>query len=54
VDVYSFGVTVWEMVSRRRPREGMDGMQICAMWIASPESMKLPPIPVPDDAGGHM
>jgi hypothetical protein len=54
VDVYSFGVTVWEMVSRRRPREGLDGMQICALWIASPESMQLPPIPVPDDAGGGM
>lgn len=44
--MYSLGVTIWEMVERKRPFEGMDGMQICALWIADPERMTLPPLTV--------
>lgn len=28
----------------------MDGMHICALWIADPERMALPPLSVGDDA----
>lgn len=27
-DVYSFGVTLWELLERRRPYKGMDSYQI--------------------------
>ncbi|KAI8475778.1 MAG: hypothetical protein J3K34DRAFT_480500 [Monoraphidium minutum] len=51
-DVYSWGVTLWEMVERRRPHEGLSAMLVCAHWIATPELMRLPPLTVPDSAGG--
>ena len=38
-DVYSFGVSVWEMVERRRPFEGLDSLHICALWISDPEQV---------------
>ncbi|WIA15146.1 hypothetical protein OEZ85_001833 [Tetradesmus obliquus] len=49
-DVYSLGVTIWQMVERRRPFEGMDGMQICALWIADPGQMVLPALTVAESA----
>jgi serine/threonine protein kinase len=49
-DVYSLGVTIWQMVERRRPFEGMDGMQICALWISDPGQMVLPSLTVADNA----
>jgi hypothetical protein len=48
--VYSLGVTIWQMVERRRPFEGMDGMQICALWISDPGQMVLPLLTVADNA----
>jgi hypothetical protein len=38
------------MVERRRPFEGMDGMQICALWISDPSQMVLPLLTVADNA----
>jgi hypothetical protein len=43
-------VTIWQMVERRRPFEGMDGMQICALWISEPGQMVLPQLTVADNA----
>jgi len=43
-DVYSFGVTIWEMTERRRPFDGLDWMVIQAQWIMNPASMALPPL----------
>ena len=40
-DVYSFGVTMWEIVQRERPFEGMEFYQIVTSWSSDPESMKL-------------
>lgn len=48
--MYSLGVTIWQMVERRRPFEGMDGMQICALWIADPGQMVLPALTVAESA----
>lgn len=48
-DVYSFGVTMWEIVKRERPFEGMQFYEIVAGWSSDPESMKLEPFSVPKD-----
>ncbi len=50
-DVYSFGVTVWEVLERRRPHEGLDTFQMTAMWMSNPEAMALPDVTVPEGAG---
>lgn len=47
-DVYSFGVTLWEMVERRRPFESYDSLQICALWISDPSQLVLPQLSVPE------
>jgi hypothetical protein len=43
-------MTIWQMVERRRPFEGMDGMQICALWISDPAQMVLPALTLADNA----
>lgn len=48
--MYSFGVTLWELVMRERPFEGMQYYEIVAAWSNSPQSMKLEPIQFPKDA----
>jgi serine/threonine protein kinase len=47
-DVYSFGVTVWEVLERRRPHEGLDTFQMTALWMSDPEAMALPPVAIPE------
>ncbi|PRW39298.1 Mitogen-activated kinase kinase kinase dlk-1 [Chlorella sorokiniana] len=47
-DVYSFGVTLFEIMERRRPFAGMDGFQIQTQWYLDPQSMRLPRPGVPD------
>ena len=46
-DVYSFGVTLWELLSRRRPHADMTHFQIQTQWMLDPDLMKLPPVPLP-------
>ncbi|KAI3431344.1 hypothetical protein D9Q98_004402 [Chlorella vulgaris] len=48
-DVYSFGVTLWEIMERKRPFAGMDGFQIQTQWYLDPQGMRLPPPVVPED-----
>lgn len=48
-DVYSFGVTMWEIVKRERPFEGMQFYEIVAGWSSDPESMHLEPFSIPKD-----
>lgn len=47
-DVYAFGVTLWEILERKRPFGGMDGFQIQTQWYLEPNSMRLPRPIVPD------
>ena len=47
-DVYSFGVTMWEIVQRERPFEGMQFYEVVAGW-SEPEGMKLEPLSIPKD-----
>jgi serine/threonine protein kinase len=51
-DVYSFGVTVWEVMERKRPYAGMDGFQVQTQWLLDPESMKLQAPTVPPGLSG--
>lgn len=46
--VYSFGVTLFEVMERRRPFAGMDGFQIQTQWYLDPQSMRLPAVSIPD------
>ncbi len=53
-DVYSFGVILWELVSRKRPFADMDGFQIQTQWVLDPESMRFSAVEIPpglDTAG---
>jgi len=53
-DVYSFGVILWELVSRKRPFSDMDGFQIQTQWVLDPESMRFSAVEIPpglDSAG---
>lgn len=50
VQVYSFGVCLWEIVERERPFEGMTYYEIATQWLSNPEEMKLPPLSIPKDA----
>lgn len=53
-DVYSFGVILWELLSRKRPFADMDGFQIQTQWVIDPEAMRFSAVDVPeglDDAG---
>jgi serine/threonine protein kinase len=50
-DVYSFGVTLWESIERKRPWQGLDGMQLWTMWVSDPTNVKLPPLSIREAAG---
>lgn len=54
-DVYSFGVILWELLSRKRPFADMDGFQIQTQWVLDPESMRFSALEVPEglDAPGR-
>ncbi|KAL4440482.1 hypothetical protein ABPG75_003483 [Micractinium tetrahymenae] len=47
-DVYAFGVTLYEILERKRPFAGMDGFQIQTQWYLNPESMRLPAPTIPE------
>ena len=36
VDVFAFGVTLWEMLTRQRPHHNMEGFEIQALPPAGP------------------
>lgn len=48
LDVWSFGVTLWEIMERKRPFEGMQEVGVQAMWLNTPYQARLPPVKVPE------
>ncbi|GAB4814115.1 hypothetical protein N2152v2_001161 [Parachlorella kessleri] len=48
-DVWSFGVSLWELLERKRPYSGMDGFQVQTQWFLDPEVMRLPAVTMPDN-----
>ncbi|KAL4522997.1 hypothetical protein Ndes2526A_g07715 [Nannochloris sp. 'desiccata'] len=48
VDVWSFGVTLWEIMERKRPFEGASSVAVEAMWLNNPYQARMPPVKVPE------
>ncbi|KAL6771513.1 hypothetical protein ACKKBG_A26675 [Auxenochlorella protothecoides x Auxenochlorella symbiontica] len=47
LDIWSLGVVVWEMLSRRRPFEGLPQTAVQARWLARQVDARLPEVPPP-------
>ena len=47
LQVYSFGVTLWEILEKKRPFDGLEGFQIQAQWYSGMD-MTLPPVTIPE------
>ncbi|KAL4858866.1 Mitogen-activated protein kinase kinase kinase dlk-1 [Chlorella vulgaris] len=57
LDVWSFGVTLWEILARRRPFEGLSQNAVQAQWMSDPYAARLPPVKLPeniDRTGKHI
>lgn len=48
LDVWSFGITLWEIMERKRPFEGLDEVSIQSLWLNSPYQAHLPKIKLPE------
>jgi len=48
-DVYSYGITLWEVLMRERAHAGLTLYEIVGRWVTDPEEMRLPAIPIPKD-----
>eukprot|EP00951_Prasinocladus_malaysianus_P046712 scaffold647889_cov37-Prasinocladus_malaysianus.AAC.1 len=51
VMVYSFGITLWEILARKRPFDGLDHFEIQTAWIINPEDMRLPAVKADSSLG---
>ena len=53
VDIYSFGVTLFEILERRRPYDGLDSFAIQGQWLDSPytahRTASFPKLKIPVD-----
>lgn len=50
MQVYSFGVTLWEMLDRKRPYDGMDAVLLRAQFSMDDQAPpQLSPITLPPD-----
>ena len=50
LDVWSFGVTVWEVMERRRPFDGLTQVALQGQWLTDPYQARLPPVRLPEQA----
>jgi serine/threonine protein kinase len=48
IDIWSFGITLWEILERKRPFEGQSAIGMQTLWINSPYQSRLPPVRVPE------
>ena len=51
--MYSYGVTLWEVMTRERAHAGLELYEIVGRWVTDPEEMKLPPVTISKDEPQH-